>query len=126
MTHTSKELASRGFPPSVISNRKWRRERGMTIRSMAAMLGVSTSTLQTYETQSKAQGRRESQLVEAKYEAFKMRWEHVPEARRQLEEAVHRDRLYRSAVASARRRAIVERQRSEQRLNEGAEDARHG
>lgn len=110
MTYSSKELERRGFPPRVISMRRWRRDRGLTMRSMATMLGLTTNQLQKYELQARDmphQNARTAELVAA----FIARWEEVPAAQAALAEVVHRDRLIRSAVASARRRKVLENEK---------------
>lgn len=110
MTYTSKELERRGFPPNVVGVRRWRRARGLTIRSMAIMLGVTANQLHKFETQARDTPRRNKQIGEL-YEAFVERWAKVPEVQFALEQQVHRDKLARSAVASARRRKVVEDER---------------
>jgi len=80
------------------SKRRWRRARGMTITSMAHMLGWSVDRLRKHEL-GKAKPRAAS---EATYQAFVQRWERVPEFQAKLAQEVHRTKMRYRAAALAR------------------------
>jgi transcriptional regulator with XRE-family HTH domain len=91
MTVSTKELAERGVDPSW---RRWRRDRGLTLRSMAAMLDVDHNTLRRLET-----GVRVHPHTILVWQLFVARWENVPEFREGLAEEVHRTKMrYRAAA----------------------------
>lgn len=101
MTRSSKELAEAGVPAPAVSFRRWRRERGLTLQSMAHMLGLSFRTLHDYELGH----RRGTDATKDKIAAFVERWEHVPAAREALETEVRRTKLRYRAAALARCKA---------------------
>lgn len=80
------------------SMRRWRSARGLTITSMAHMLGWNPDRLYRHE-RGKATPCEKSR---AEYEAFVKRWEHVPECQAALAEQVHRTKMRYRAAALAR------------------------
>jgi len=78
--------------------RRWRRARGLTITSMAHMLGWSVDLLYRHE-RGKA---KPSAASQACYDAFVKRWERVPEFQAKLAQEVHRTKMRYRAAALAR------------------------
>jgi hypothetical protein len=112
MTHTAKELEAMGIAPARIACRRWRRERGLSVVSMAYMIGIHKDTLHRYET---AYAGKEGYALAPEHGAaaeaivaFMERWERVPAAREELERRVHHDRLLRRVAAQARMKARLE------------------
>lgn len=100
MTKLSKELLAEGHTRGA-GMRKWRRERGLTMRSMAHMLGCCEWTLHHHETGKFVAFREE---LDAAYTAFVKRWETVPAFRERLEREVHRTKMRYRAAALERHR----------------------
>lgn len=93
MTYSSKELARQGVAPEAVGWRKWRSERGLTLRSMATMVGVDMATIRRSEL-GETKGKAGDKIA-----AFIARWERVPAVREALEAEVRRQKLrYRSAA----------------------------
>lgn len=112
---STKELLEAGVAPARVSMRKWRRERGLTVHSMALMLGCRPDVLSRFEIGAQRNGyaifANDGPLMR-RYQTFVERWEKVPEARAALAEQVHRDRMRRSAAARARKLAVLAKERS--------------
>lgn len=101
MTMASHELRAKGVAEYVISRRRWRRERGLTIQSMACMIGVSTDTLHRAEI-----GRQgPSASLRAKIDAFVERWAAVPALQEAVAREAHQLKLRYRAAALGRARA---------------------
>lgn len=109
MTYRTIDLALMGIDSQRISMRKWRRERGLTLVSMACMLECKVDSLRRYEL-----GQCPMHDVAERYAAFVKRWQKVPETQAKLAEVVHRQTLARSAAARARRLAVIASEREAQ------------
>lgn len=104
-----------GVGPVRVASRRWRRERGLSIVSMATMLGVSASNLHRYEIgamDKRGYGVPDDSALAEKYREFVHRWHTVPEAREQLEAQVRRDKLARSVAARVRMKARTDGKQS--------------
>lgn len=100
MTYSTKELAANGVPEKRVGMRRWRKERGLTIRSMACMLEIDPGTLGRYEL-----GKEKCVKLAKRYEAFIARWQAVPETQRQLDDIVRQQANRYRAAAHARCKA---------------------
>lgn len=101
MTHRSIELERLGVHPRRVGVRRWRRARGLTIRSMADMLGITSNALQRWETGLPKP--RETDLTRTIF-SFMERWEKVPDVQERIAQENHRQHMRYAAVAFARRK----------------------
>lgn len=97
MTLSSKEIARLrpDLDPRIVGCRKWRRERGLTVASMATMLGVTPATLHRIEHGSGGDSADE-------YMHFVARWQRARLVQDEIDEHVHRTKMRYRAAAVAR------------------------
>lgn len=101
VTYIARELKSRGVSEYVLTARKWRRARGLTIRGMACMLDVNAGFLGAVEL-----GRKPASAeLRARIDAFVVRWERVPAIQEAVASEVHRSKMRYRAAALGRLRA---------------------